>query len=753
MNIHSPQTRVLRRLSRGVLILCVLALLVLAVPGVQAGVDSGSTQSDKMHFPQYPDPNGWDVNATCPMILADDFECTATGPITNVVFWGSWQDDLIGLIADIHLSFHDDDRTGPFSKPGVLLWEWDTAIFEMEEVEPPSPQGWFDPSTGMAVHPNHHRYFRFDVPIPEGIAFIQQQGTIYWLDLQFTVDRGTFGVKTSLDHFEDRAVWGDTIIPGFSWQELLDPDTGGPLDLAFIIQGKDDEMDFGDAPDPTYPTLLASDGARHPILQGFHLGPNIDAEPDGQPDATATGDDLANIDDEDGVTFTTVLLPGQQACVDVNLTNTAGVGAPSLDAWIDFDASGTWDDPAEHLWGGASQPLLSGSNVLCFQVPPNASRGPTFARFRLGDARAIPPFGLGPLGEVEDYQVYIEATKWEQPPTFNLESQYPECYWGWDEVSIYNDDINHIVADDWECKDNRPITDIHWWGSYVGWYDIDPPIEPPPSGIAPDSFHIGIWTDVPLPNPVGFSHPDKMVWDWVVPRAELNGQHDGCDFHDVMPSPDSCFKYDFEIRDKDDWFYQEPGEEPRVYWISISAIYSAGPPMEHLWGWKTRRPEWNDDAVRIEFPLEPHRFDSYAHGSPIETEEGSWDMAFILTTSAEPKAPDVDIAIAASGTDVELSWQHVTTDIYGYNVTVVKYYIYRDTAPYQGAAAPLVDTVTGSGLITWIDPGPPANTIGDPTFNYYYYVQAVAQDASLNDVTSALSNHVGEFDFGIVPGS
>ena len=50
-------------------------------------------------------------------------------------------------------------------------------------------------------------------------------------------------------------------------------------------------MDYGDAPDPTYPTLLASNGARH-TNTGLKLGNLIDVEPDGQPNATATGDDI-----------------------------------------------------------------------------------------------------------------------------------------------------------------------------------------------------------------------------------------------------------------------------------------------------------------------------------------------------------------------------------------------------------------------------------------------------------------------------
>src|SRR5205823_5695034 len=73
------------------------------------------------------------------------------------------------------------------------------------------------------------------------------------------------------------------------------------------------EMDFGDAPDLPYPTLLASNGARHRIVPGFYLGAGVDFEPDGQPNGTATGDDSNGSADEDGVIFSTPLYAGQLA--------------------------------------------------------------------------------------------------------------------------------------------------------------------------------------------------------------------------------------------------------------------------------------------------------------------------------------------------------------------------------------------------------------------------------------------------------
>ena len=43
------------------------------------------------------------------------------------------------------------------------------------------------------------------------------------------------------------------------------------------------------------------------------LGAGVDADPDGQPDAAAEGDDVARSDDEDGVTSISPLIPGLTA--------------------------------------------------------------------------------------------------------------------------------------------------------------------------------------------------------------------------------------------------------------------------------------------------------------------------------------------------------------------------------------------------------------------------------------------------------
>jgi hypothetical protein len=100
---------------------------------------------------------------------------------------------------------------------------------------------------------------------------------------------------------------------------------------------------------------------------------------------------------------------------------------------------------------------------------------------------------------------------------------------------------------------------------------------------------------------------------------------------------ETCFQFT-QLLSQDEWFYQEPNEpNGTVYWLSIAAIYDPIEYIEYPWGWKTRRPEWNDDAVRIWRLLPtglPMLGSKWVSGNPIEfPEDVSWDVAFELTTN------------------------------------------------------------------------------------------------------------------------
>ncbi len=182
-----------------------------------------------------------------------------------------------------------------------------------------------------------------------------------------------------------------------------------------LIFGNAITYDFGDAPDPTYLTAFHSNGARHAAsATGPVLGETVDYEPAAVPTPAADGDDV-NGDDEDGVTFAaTRLVAGQNAQVNVTVSQSAG----KLDAWIDFNRDGTWQHPAEHIFGGVSRNVALGPQALQFAVPYPAAAGPTFARFRISAEGALLPSGLAADGEVEDHPVAINHPPQPAPDTY-----------------------------------------------------------------------------------------------------------------------------------------------------------------------------------------------------------------------------------------------------------------------------------------------------------------------------------------------
>ncbi|MFO0878228.1 MAG: autotransporter-associated beta strand repeat-containing protein [Gemmataceae bacterium] len=161
-------------------------------------------------------------------------------------------------------------------------------------------------------------------------------------------------------------------------------------------------LDYGDAP-AGYPVLLADNGARHVIL-GPKLGNLCNVESEGAPSASASSDP-----GDDGVTFLTTLVSSAVSPTVASLTvDLENAGASNLlDAWIDFNQDGDWDDVGEQIFASVALGTTSGRTTLSFTLPAGASVGTTFARFRLSSAGHLLPTGFASDGEVEDYQVTI----------------------------------------------------------------------------------------------------------------------------------------------------------------------------------------------------------------------------------------------------------------------------------------------------------------------------------------------------------
>jgi len=194
----------------------------------------------KMHFPQLPDPNGWDVNCTYPDIVADDWQCSESGFVNDVHIWVSWKEDMEAPISRVHLSIHDDVPVGPngWSEPGNLLWEQDFDPGQFSYIlYGDGQQGWVDPIVPSYNQYDHIYYYQINITDIQA-PFYQEEGNIYWLDVSIEVDgfqSEEIGWKTSQDHWNDDSVFWYS----GQWWELLDPITSESLDQAFVISGGD----------------------------------------------------------------------------------------------------------------------------------------------------------------------------------------------------------------------------------------------------------------------------------------------------------------------------------------------------------------------------------------------------------------------------------------------------------------------------------------------------------------------------------
>ncbi len=103
-----------------------------------------------------------------------------------------------------------------------------------------------------------------------------------------------------------------------------------------------------------------------------------------------------------------------------------------------------------------------------------------------------------------------------------------------------------------------------------------------------------------------------------------------------------------------------------------------------------------------------------------------------------------DLRAANDGGFLRLDWTAVTADVEGNSISGVTYNVYRAAdAPYFSAGAPYASGISGA---TYADPDP--NVIGNTAHSTYYLIRAVH-----SGLTSADSNRVGCFAFGLTPGT
>ncbi len=231
--------------------------------------------------------------------------------------------------------------------------------------------------------------------------------------------------------------------------------------IAQIFYPCDAKFDFGDAPDPPYPSLLANDGARHGVnvpqltwLGDIAKYSSCDCVPDTveeDPEVDAWDEaggheDSPNpiVEGDDGIIFYYPYIPNQVCSLDV-MISTPGKSALTegekvyFAGWIDWNFDGEWTDDGEWLkWLKVkkigpdegeyvdlntylleSDPTTWNSTCqifrLTFMCNSEVSDTGTWGRFRLcygEEAQTVK--GEAPTGEVEDYHIFIGTSGIEE---------------------------------------------------------------------------------------------------------------------------------------------------------------------------------------------------------------------------------------------------------------------------------------------------------------------------------------------------
>ena len=210
------------------------------------------TNTPKFYLP--PQPNqGLDVkDSRNGIVLADDFACKQTGPITGIHIWGSWLADQPGTITNFWLGFYSDVPavTSPASgliisnsHPGALLWSNNFSATQFTfGIYTNGDEYFYNPTNNTIMGGDtvvwYYCFYPTNPFVQLGTATAP---TNYWLAIRAQVaDSNTniiFGWKSSIIPYQDPAVWGTFAggLPDGNWQSMTNPLTQQQLDLSMLL--------------------------------------------------------------------------------------------------------------------------------------------------------------------------------------------------------------------------------------------------------------------------------------------------------------------------------------------------------------------------------------------------------------------------------------------------------------------------------------------------------------------------------------
>ncbi|MCD4846069.1 MAG: right-handed parallel beta-helix repeat-containing protein [Methanosarcinales archaeon] len=184
------------------------------------------------------------------------------------------------------------------------------------------------------------------------------------------------------------------------------------------IRARTSGLELGDAPDPTYPSLLASDGARHNPTDTECFGLRSDGDwKESEPDARISDSDPF----DDGLKNIFILSDNSSQTVTFEVSD---LMAPSsnliVNILIDLNKDGDWEDQGEHAV--CNQQITTTNQEEVIISDPfstiGTTMGPTWLRITLtrhdilntpwdGTMSGYAPMIPFEYGETEDWEVYL----------------------------------------------------------------------------------------------------------------------------------------------------------------------------------------------------------------------------------------------------------------------------------------------------------------------------------------------------------
>ena len=599
---------------------------------------------------------GLDVWNSGPWMLADDFICTNSGPITDIHIWGSWVSNFVDANSlTFTLGIYDDapvNATNNYSHPGNLKWQETFGPGQYgENPYLTGSESFLDPGPPAIIGTDNQAWSYCFYPTNPFV----QIGTntapkIYWLavyaSLPATATGFKYGWKTTFFWQNDVSVhapWPGSLPPsGGGWVPTTQTTAGGPLDLAFSlttptnstpptccpetngvkwVQGPD--LITGIDYNASLPYTLADD------FQCTNPGPITDIHLWGswlnnQPDYGATytlaiwSDVPTNVDitySHPGTPLWTqpfgpgsyTICPNAIVAEPFNNPDGTAVGTTTnlyylcfnMDPANAFTQMGTQSSPSNYWLSVTVQPSTTGGGQ------PFGWKSST----NIFNDKAVfspvafpPPFGSwipinpgSPLKTRVDlaFKITTLPTTTNPPPVVCVESDYEKTV-QWPNIIGGYDVWNtpYVLADDFVCTNSGPISDIHLWGSWLK-------DEAQPYNI---TFWLGIYDDVKVGPGNTFSHPGtNLLWQqWFAPGQYAETIWEASASEQFLdPGPTNILGGDSEV-----WYYcfyptnafQQLGTptNSKTYWLAAYAQLTNG---NYSYGWKTTTNVLNDTSV------------------------------------------------------------------------------------------------------------------------------------------------------------